>query len=240
MLTHRRLWFSAVGVALVAALACASLLLAFAPSGATGVQPPTAQKVPAISLQEILLPSANSGSLPVSASTTTTSATTPPPAVTTPLPPPAATTTTMVAGIPANQRVQQTTSTPTGATISPAPASDSPAVSQQQIISAEAGTPGGVGYRNAAGTPVHPTVLFGLVTDSEYGHMNSDGSVTPFYTNYPVWIVEYQGAVLTPVGGGSPGPGGPSTTSTVPPVHVGTSMTFFDAQTGSYLFGVSF
>jgi hypothetical protein len=60
MLTDRRLWFSAVGVALVAALAC--LLLAFAPSGATGVQPPTAQKVPTLSLREILIPSANSGS----------------------------------------------------------------------------------------------------------------------------------------------------------------------------------
>jgi hypothetical protein len=226
MLTHRRLWFSAVGVALVAALACASLLLAFAPSGATGEPPPRAQKVPAISLQEILLPSANSDSLPVSTSTTTTSATT---------------TTTVVSGIPADQRVHQTTSDPgTGTTVFPAPASESPTATQQQIISAEAGTPGGVGYKNAAGTPVHPTVLFGLVTDSEYGHMNSDGSVTPFYTNYPVWIVEYQGAVLTPVGGGSPGPGGPSTTSTVPPVHIGTSMTFFDAQTGSYLFGVSF
>ena len=64
MLTHRRLWFSAIGVALVASLACASLLLAFAPSGVTGVQPATAQQVPTLSLQEILVPSANSGSTP--------------------------------------------------------------------------------------------------------------------------------------------------------------------------------
>ena len=233
----RKIRISVIGIPFAMILACGVALPVFAASGASVAQPAAAHETP---------PSLHS---PVGESNSEPSTTTPPtlpepipstvPVTTTSLPPVATTTTTIATGIPANQRVQQTTSTPTGATISPAPASDSPAVSQQQIISAEAGTPGGVGYRNAAGTPVHPTVLFGLVTDSEYGHMNSDGSVTPFYTNYPVWIVEYQGA-LTPVGGGSPGPSGPSTTSAVPPVHVGTSMTFFDAQTGSYLFGVSF
>jgi hypothetical protein len=241
MLTHRRLWFSAAGVALVAALACASLLLAFAPSGATGVQsPPTAQKVQYLSLQEILLPSENSGSAVAPMPTTSTSVAIPSPAVTTPLPR-ATTTTTIAAGIPADQRVQQTSALcAVGSTISPAPASDSPPTSQQTIISTLESGGHGLGEQNATGTEVQPTILYGLVTDSEYGHMNTDGSMTPFFVNYPVWIVEYQGIGLPASGGGAPIPGSSSTTTTstqpAEPPHI---WTFYDAQSGSYRFALS-
>jgi hypothetical protein len=134
--------------------------------------------------------------------------------------------------------VQQVTAAPSGTTILPAPYGDSPAATQQSVISQL--HPGG--QVDAAGNPVDPTVLYGLVTDTEYGHMNADGSVTPYFVNYPVWIVEYQGVVLMSSGGapnplipGSP----PTTTPPPPPVETGTSMTFYDAQTGAYLFGVS-
>jgi hypothetical protein len=241
MLTHRSLWFSAVGVAIVAALACASLLLAFAPSGATGVQPPTAQKVPALSLQEILLPSANSGSVVAPMPTTTTPVATPSPAVTTPLPPTVTTTTTIAAGIPTSQRVQQTSVLcAVGSTISPAPASDTPATSQQELISTLESSGRGLGEPDRAGNLVQPTILYGLVTDSEYGHMNADGSVTPFFVNYPAWIVEYQGIGLPASGGPASLPNSSSTTTTsTQPARAPTTWWFYDAQSGSYRFALS-
>ena len=234
----RKIRISVIGIPLAMILACGVALLVFTASGASVAQPAAAHETP----PSLHSPVGDSNSVPTATTPPTLPETAPSivPVTTTSLPPVATTTTTIATGIPADQRVQQTTSNPgTGTTVFPAPSTESPAATQQQILSAMGGTPA-VGYRNASGNPVQPTVLFGLVTDSEYGRANSDGSVTPFYAAYPVWVVEYQGVVLTDTGGGARTPGSPSTTSTVPVVHTGTSMTFFDGQTGSYLFGVSY
>jgi hypothetical protein len=247
MHTHRRLW---LGVGLMSVLACASVVLAFASSGATGVRPPTSHSVPAMSLQKILLPAA---SAPPPTATTTTPVTTHAPVIATSPAQPAITTTTattIAAGIPADQRVQQTSVLcSNGTSISPAPASDSPATSQQELISTlESGGRSLGEQQDSAGPVVQPTILYGLVTDTEYGRINPDGSVTPFFVNYPAWIVEYQGisAPMTGSAGPAPSPNGSSTTTTssatttsTQPAGAGSTWTFYDAQSGSYRFGLS-
>jgi hypothetical protein len=249
-MTHRRLWVFAVGLTLIGASACTSVVLAYGPSGATAERQPPAQSFPAMSLRAILLSSANAGSTVTPTPQTTAPARTLPSPATVRLAPTATTTTTTIApGIPADQRVQQTSVLRAGGvTISPAPASDSPATSQQQIISTLKSS-GGPAVPDASGKLVQPSILYGLVTDSEYGHINPDESVTPFFVNYPVWIVEYQG-IAGPATGGPPTSSGPpttttsgassTTTSTTEPAETGTMWTFYDAQSGHYLFALSF
>jgi hypothetical protein len=87
----------------------------------------------------------------------------------------------------------------------------------------------GLGEQSVTGTEVQPTILYGLVTDTEYGHINPDGSVTPFFVNYPAWIVEYQG-ISAPMTGGpagpAPSPNGSSTTTTsTQPAEAGSTWT---------------
>jgi hypothetical protein len=69
---------------------------------------------------------------------------------------------TKVGQIPKSQRVQHTFKATSDVTVFPAPASSNPSVSQLAAVDA-AGGPTEIGV---AGESVHPTALFGLISDS--------------------------------------------------------------------------
>jgi hypothetical protein len=70
-----------------------------------------------------------------------------------------------------------------------------------------------------------------LLTDTEYGTLQPDGSDKPTYTQHPVWVIEYSNAIV-PLGGGSPGQGSPTSST-------GRLDAFVDANTGKYMYAFS-
>src|ERR1035437_3241399 len=136
-----------------------------------------------------------------------------------------------VGAVPTNERIQVRTNMPGGVTTSPAPTSAEPAVSQLAAEQTSSSSPGG-----AIGKSVQPSVLYGLLTDTEYGPIGSDGSVTPSYVNYPVWVVEYSGVHVPATGA----PGANASSSGVAGAQGGATLVFIDASSGTYLYTLSF
>lgn len=129
----------------------------------------------------------------------------------------------------ADQRIQSDESLrgPT-LTIAPAPVSVNPTISQQDAVSAWLTT----GMLPGTTTSTAPSsVLFGLLTDTEYGTLQPDGSDKPTYTQQPVWVIEYSNAIV-PLSGGAAGTNGPTSST-------GRLDAFIDANTGKYMYAFS-
>ena len=88
---------------------------------------------------------------------------------------------------------------------------------------------------------IAPTVELTRATLKDYGHVQANGSVTPFIGNRLVWIIWYKSETIDPADFSHPGPTGPGgptpTTSTSLHVEPGTMsfITFVDAHTGTCL-----
>jgi hypothetical protein len=135
-----------------------------------------------------------------------------------------------VGALPTSERIQVTSTLPGGVTTSPAPTSAEPAVSQLAAEQASSASPGG-----AIGKSVQPSVLYGLLTDMQYGPIGSDGTVTPSFINYPVWVVEYSGVHVPATG--APGA---NTSSGVTGAQGGVTLVFIEASSGKYLYTLSY
>jgi hypothetical protein len=133
--------------------------------------------------------------------------------------------------VPASERIQGSSNMPGGVTTSPAPPSAEPVVSQLAAEQTSSSSPGG-----AIGKSVQPSVLYGLLTDTQYGTIGSDGTVTPSFINYPVWVVEYSGVHIPATGA----PGASTSSSGAVGVQGGSTIVFIDASSGKYLYTLSF
>ena len=142
-------------------------------------------------------------------------------------------TTTTGSSIPSDERVTSTLTVRQGTiSVSPASPSAGPQVSQQAAVQAWLNT----GVLPGTADNTQPSlVLYGNLTDTDYSTIQSNGTATPDYTQYLVWVIEYANAVV-PLEGGYDPSANPSTrpTSSTGPLYI-----FIDASSGSYLFASS-
>lgn len=135
--------------------------------------------------------------------------------------------------IPSNERVTSTLTVRQGSiSVSPASPTAGPEVSQEAAVEAWLNT----GVLPGTADNTQPSfVLYGNLTDTDYSTIQSTGTTTPDYTQYPVWVIEYANAVVPLEGGYDPS----ANPSTRPTSSTGSLYVFIDAATGSYLFASS-
>jgi hypothetical protein len=159
---------------------------------------------------------------------------------------------TKVGQIPKNQRVHHTFKATSEVTVSSAPRSSNPSVSQLAAVDA-AGGPIAIGIK---GERVHPTALFGLISDSVIGPVCRLGIAVPgpmptpntvkacpqplTYQETPVWVVEYKDVAIAATGGARGG-GALAPSPTPNSLHPASPVLFefVSAKSGKVLFGES-
>lgn len=89
-----------------------------------------------------------------------------------------------------------------------------------------------------------PTIALGVVSDSQSGTVNSDGSVTPILNNALAWVITYTGRPCAPAGAAGSAFAAPissqgvdlPTSMTTPRAYTCTIVNFVSADSGQVLY----